>query len=182
MSAAKSGISNVGAWITLSVTWKHPCCATRYVTLRDERHSPKSVADDPRSAGSEAFLPHLEGREVLPEIHFKDYAAFWSFYRARHRHPVNRVFHCVGTCAGAICLTLAALVLSAWLLVAVGGGYGFAWLGHVLIEESHPVSFSHLIWSLRADCRWVALMFVGVVWRVQHDADVSMEREERGAA
>ncbi|WP_150294997.1 DUF962 domain-containing protein [Sphingobium estronivorans] len=77
---------------------------------------------------------------------------FWPYYLQEHAHPGTRAMHYAGT--SIVVLLAAALPVAGrwWMLPAVPlAGYGFAWLGHSLIERNRPATFRHPLLSLRAD-------------------------------
>jgi hypothetical protein len=92
---------------------------------------------------------------------FANYPEFWNYYLAEHRHPVNRALHVLGTLASIGCWGLAMFVSWKWALAAPLCSYGPAWIGHFLIERNRPASFSHPVWSLRADFEMVARILIG---------------------
>jgi len=93
---------------------------------------------------------------------FNDYAAFWPFYLSQHCRRATRSIHIAGTL-----LALAALALSivnlnfGWLVVALGFGYGLAWIGHSIVEKNQPATFAYPLWSLRADFHMLGLWLSG---------------------
>lgn len=84
----------------------------------------------------------------------KTFAEFWPFYLNEHRHPLNRRLHFAGTMTGLIVLSLSAAQGWWWgLLVALGCGYLFAWVGHFVVEKNRPATFTHPFFSLLGDFR-----------------------------
>ncbi len=52
-----------------------------------------------------------------------------------------------------------AIVYNPWLLLAVPViGYGFAWIGHFVIEKNRPATFKYPLWSFLGDWKMWALM------------------------
>jgi hypothetical protein len=90
----------------------------------------------------------------LPDQTFHSFEDFWPFYVREHSDPTNRALHFVGT-------TLAVTSAAAGLLTGRRGlllaapvlGYGFAWIGHFVVEKNRPATFEHPLWSLRGDFR-----------------------------
>lgn len=93
---------------------------------------------------------------------FSTYDEFFVFYVGEHRDPRNRVFHAIGTLFG-LAILIAAFVLGhPWLaLLWLPAAYGFAWVGHFLLERNKPASFSHPLWSFISDFRMLFLMLTG---------------------
>jgi len=81
----------------------------------------------------------------------KTYQEFWTLYVSEHSHPLNRRLHFVGTTLALLCALPAYFFSPYFLLVAPVIGYGFAWVGHFLVEGNKPASFRHPLWSFRAD-------------------------------
>ncbi len=92
----------------------------------------------------------------------RSYADFWPRYLRDHSKPLTRALHYVGTGIGLIAL-LAALLFGDWWLVplALLFGYGFAWIGHGLVERNRPATFTHPWWSLISDFRMFGLWLSG---------------------
>ncbi|WII70913.1 DUF962 domain-containing protein [Bdellovibrio sp. 22V] len=95
----------------------------------------------------------------------KTFQEFWPFYLQEHSHPTNRRWHFVGT------LFVHLLILDAvisrqwvilWLLPVIG--YGFAWIGHFVIEKNRPATFKHPLWSLLGDFKMFYMMCAGKLW------------------
>jgi len=85
---------------------------------------------------------------------FRSFEDFWPFYVREHGNPINRSLHFVGTTlamgsvAAGLLTKRRALLLAAPIL-----GYGFAWVGHFVVEKNRPATFQHPLWSLRGDFR-----------------------------
>lgn len=87
---------------------------------------------------------------------------FWPFYVSQHRKHVTRIFHFIGTTVGFLFL-LRAVATERPLLLICGlvASYGFAWMGHFLIEKNNPATFQHPLWSLLSDLKMYGLMWRG---------------------
>jgi hypothetical protein len=97
----------------------------------------------------------------LIEKKLRTFEEFWPHYLAEHLHPANRALHFVGT---TFVYAIAALGLGQsprWFVLAPFGGYGFAWVGHFLVERNRPATFTYPLWSLRGDFRMHARMLLG---------------------
>jgi hypothetical protein len=87
---------------------------------------------------------------------------FWPMYLKVHRHPVNRLFHAVGTLGYLFLLfVLVATGHWVWIWALPLWAYGMAWTGHYAIEKNRPATFGHPFLSLFCDHRMVALMLAG---------------------
>jgi hypothetical protein len=104
----------------------------------------------------------------MGEPDFQSFDEFWPFYVKEHQKKATRMLHFAGTTAAMGCLAGAAIFKSRWLLLAAPVvGYGPSWIGHYFIEKNRPATFSHPLWSLRADL----LMWSKMV-RGEMDAEV----------
>lgn len=93
---------------------------------------------------------------------FETFEAFWPYYLQEHRDPTNRRLHFVGTTGVVLCvLAFAVTMRPLFLLAAPIFGYGFAWVGHFVIEKNRPATFSYPLWSLRGDFRMYLLTWTG---------------------
>lgn len=91
----------------------------------------------------------------------KTFEEFWPHYLGEHRHPVNRALHFTGTSLVYV-IAAVAIARSPWLLLlAPVVGYGFAWVGHFVVERNRPATFTYPLWSLRGDFRMHARMLTG---------------------
>jgi len=101
---------------------------------------------------------------------------FWPHYVRAHSNKLNRTLHVVGTSLALACIVAAILKRRPRLfLLAPVVGYGFAWCGHFFVEKNIPATFSHPLFSLRAD----ALLF----WKtVCGEMDAEVERVMENAA
>ncbi|OLZ10894.1 DUF962 domain-containing protein [Sulfobacillus thermosulfidooxidans] len=85
---------------------------------------------------------------------------FWPYYLAQHKKSMTRLMHFIGTGTALIAILLALLTFNAWyLLLAVVMGYGFAWYGHLFIEQNRPATWRFPRYSLQADLLlfWIML-------------------------
>lgn len=83
---------------------------------------------------------------------YQSFAEFWPFYLQEHSNALNRRVHFIGT-TGVIALFIAAVVLMRPMLL-IGMplcGYGFAWVGHFIIQKNRPATFKYPLWSLAGD-------------------------------
>ena len=105
------------------------------------------------------------------EERLTSFEAFWPYYVAQHRDPVNRALHFLGTSLALATLAAAATLSPWWALAVPVAGYGPAWLGHFGFEQNKPATFRHPLWSLRGDLRMYALL-----WRHRMDAELERSR------
>ena len=94
----------------------------------------------------------------------QSFGEFWPFYLGEHRDPKNRALHYIGTTLVLLAL-VTALVLGQYLLFFLIPvlGYGFAWVGHFIIERNRPATFTYPAWSLIADFK---MFFYAVTQRM----------------
>jgi len=85
---------------------------------------------------------------------------FWPFYVSQHHDPRNRALHFVGTAGVLGCLAYGFWQPLSWAVCPLMG-YGFAWVGHFLVEHNRPATFTYPVWSLRGDFRMFRLILVG---------------------
>jgi hypothetical protein len=111
-----------------------------------------------------------------PEGKFESFEEFWPFYVREHSNKTNRVLHFIGTTLAMGTVATALLTKRrALLLAAPVFGYGFAWVGHFLVEGNKPATFKHPLWSLRGDFRMWKLMATGAM-----DAEVERITKSNG--
>ncbi len=92
----------------------------------------------------------------------KSFAEFWPFYLKEHSNPLNRRLHFVGTFLAHIIL-IYSIATQQWGLLWIIPilGYGFAWVGHFIIEKNRPATFKYPVWSLMGDFKMFYWMLLG---------------------
>ena len=95
----------------------------------------------------------------------QSFRAFFPFYLKEHSHPTNRRLHFIGTTLVNV-LALAAILSGRPLLLLFMplAGYGFAWVGHFVVEKNRPATFQYPLWSLMGDYRMYWMMLNGKLW------------------
>lgn len=87
---------------------------------------------------------------------------FWPYYVGEHVHPLNRALHFVGTSLVLTLLISGLWTRHFWLWAAMPvAGYGFAWVGHFVVEKNRPATFTYPLWSLAADFVMYGKMWMG---------------------
>ncbi len=88
------------------------------------------------------------------EPRFTEFAEFYPYYLAQHKHPRCLQLHFLGSVV-AVFLTVFSFLSQQWpLLLGVPvAGYGFAWVGHFVFEKNRPATFRYPLWSLLGDGR-----------------------------
>lgn len=96
---------------------------------------------------------------------FTSFTEFWPYYLSEHRSPLNRRLHFVGTTLVNL-IVLSAIVAGQpkVLLATPLFGYGFAWVGHFIVEKNRPATFKHPLWSLMGDYKMYGYMLQGKLW------------------
>ena len=98
----------------------------------------------------------------MAETKYKTLAEFWPYYLSEHLNPVNRWLHVVGSTMGLGWLAAAILLPNPWLiLAAIANGYGFAWVGHFVVEKNRPATFTYPLKSFICDWYMMALTVTG---------------------
>ena len=91
---------------------------------------------------------------------FASFREFYPYYLGEHADARCRRLHFVG--GWVVIFALVMLVSTGqflWLLLALIGGYGFAWVGHFVFEKNRPATFRYPVYSLMGD--WV--MFADIL-------------------
>ncbi|SFW32925.1 DUF962 domain-containing protein [Luteibacter sp. UNCMF366Tsu5.1] len=91
---------------------------------------------------------------------FASFREFYPYYLGEHADPRCRRLHFVGSWV--VLFAIAMLVSTGqflWLVLALVGGYGFAWVGHFVFEKNRPATFRYPVYSLMGD--WV--MFADIL-------------------
>jgi hypothetical protein len=96
---------------------------------------------------------------------YQSFRAFFPFYLKEHSNVVNRRLHFAGTTL-VNALLLAAVVAGKpkMLLLLPLAGYGFAWVGHFIVEKNRPATFKYPLWSLMGDYKMYWMMLNGKLW------------------
>ena len=95
---------------------------------------------------------------------FPNYSAFFPHYLSEHKRPATRAFHYLGTVMEGVSVIAFILTFNpVFLLTALVGGYGFAWMSHALIERNKPATFTYPVWSYFADHHMAYLAITGVL-------------------
>jgi hypothetical protein len=93
---------------------------------------------------------------------FAEFEEFWPYYLGEHASPKTRDLHLLGTAIALACIGgFAKTRDKRWLAGALIGSYGLAWTGHAAFEKNEPATFTHPLWSLRADFRMFRLWLTG---------------------
>jgi hypothetical protein len=112
----------------------------------------------------------------MPDPTFANYEEFFAFYLREHSDVRNRIMHAVGTVLGLCMLVVPIAIGHPWYaLLAPVVSYGFAWIGHFLIEGNKPATFGHPFWSFISDFRMLGLMLTGRL-------GARMEKSSQGAS
>ncbi|MFB3148900.1 MAG: Mpo1-like protein [Thermodesulfobacteriota bacterium] len=88
------------------------------------------------------------------EKKFKSFSEFYPYYLSEHGDPVNRRLHFFGSLL-TIIVVLFVIFTQTWIALILVPilGYGFAWIGHYLVEKNKPATFTYPLYSLMGD--WV---------------------------
>ncbi len=90
------------------------------------------------------------------------YSEFWSYYLGEHRNPTNRLLHVLGCLSGVGLLPILWMHFGfAGLVIALGVGYSFAWVGHWVFEGNRPATWRYPLWSFVSEFRMVGLIVTG---------------------
>ena len=85
---------------------------------------------------------------------FGSFDEFYPYYLAEHSNRNCRRLHFVGSWLVLAVLAWAMVSRNPWWLLATPLiGYGFAWVGHFVVEKNRPATFKYPAWSLAGD--WV---------------------------
>ncbi len=84
---------------------------------------------------------------------FQSFSEFWPFYLSQHQNRVCRWLHVTGTTLAVTWLVLSEGHLGARVAVALGIGYGLAWLGHFVFEKNRPATFQYPFYSFLGDIK-----------------------------
>ena len=96
---------------------------------------------------------------------YQTFAEFWPFYLSQHASLKNRTLHFIGTIF-VLALVLFTIVTQRWIYIGALPfvGYGFAWIGHFIVEKNRPATFTYPGWSLRGDFKMFLEMLCGKHW------------------
>jgi hypothetical protein len=97
-------------------------------------------------------------------VAYRSFRDFYPFYLTEHSRSGTRRLHFVGTLLVLLSI-VCAVVTGRWGFLALVPlfGYGFAWVGHFVVEKNRPATFQHPLYSLAGDFRMFADMVRGRV-------------------
>lgn len=98
----------------------------------------------------------------MSNLQIHSFAEFWPYYVREHSRPGCRALHFIGSTL--VLLLVAAMFIwrNYWIVLALPiVGYGFAWVGHFLIEKNRPATFKYPLWSFIGDWKMWWLMLTG---------------------
>lgn len=114
---------------------------------------------------------------------YTDFASFWPFYVSQHMRATNRALHWFGSTLGlfALGVFLVGWAFFPWNLLLIPAGlvvgYGFAWVGHFVVEKNRPATFTYPLWSFMGDWKMWAYMTTG---RMEAEVAAVQERLDAG--
>jgi hypothetical protein len=101
----------------------------------------------------------------------KSFKEFWPFYVCEHGSRTNRKLHFVGTFFTLVAMALALYTGNLWWLLGVPVmGYGFAWVGHFIIEKNRPATFKYPLYSLAGDYK---MFFLTLLGKMDREVEIS---------
>ncbi len=90
----------------------------------------------------------------MSEQRYESFEEFWPFYVREHSSKTNRTLHFIGSSLALGLLGYGIVARKAWPFIAAPvAGYGFAWVGHFLVEGNRPATFKYPAWSLMGDVK-----------------------------
>lgn len=114
----------------------------------------------------------------MPARAYRTYRDFFPYYLTEHARPQTRWLHYCGTTVELGSLAAALLTGNGWWLIpAVLGGYGFAWIGHFFVEKNRPATFTYPLWSWIADHHMVWLALTGRLGERLRRAEARLVRQ-----
>jgi hypothetical protein len=91
-------------------------------------------------------------RTDIKSSDFNNFEEFYAFYLVEHNKPLTKLFHCIGTTLGLVCLTLSVIKMNVLFIpLGVFLGYLFPWISHFFIEKNMPATFKYPLWSFKSD-------------------------------
>jgi hypothetical protein len=108
------------------------------------------------------FHNSKEKRRQMNKDNYSNFAKFYPFYLAQHRHPVCRTLHVAGVLASLTLLTII-LVRHWWPAAPLFPlpGYALGWIGHFYFEKNRPASFKSPVYSFLADIKMAIDIMIG---------------------
>jgi hypothetical protein len=105
------------------------------------------------------LISYLKEEHIM-EKEYKSFREFYPFYLGEHASPTNKLLHMFGSAIGLICLGYL-FKTGLWWFFPLGIliGYGFAWIGHFVVDKNRPATFKYPLYSFMGDWR----MFFDVV-------------------
>ena len=90
----------------------------------------------------------------MSDDRIQSFAEFWPFYVREHAEKRNRLLHFAGTSLAFACLACGVARFSLlWIVMAPLVGYGFAWIGHFVLQKNRPATFTYPVWSFMGDMK-----------------------------
>ena len=103
------------------------------------------------------------------------FRSFWPHYLMAHRDAKCRALHYVGSTGALMGILAAVATANAWWLAAgLVFAYGFAWIGHFVVERNRPATFGNPLWSLVGDIRMYLLWLTGGLDRAMRAAEAQL--------
>lgn len=101
---------------------------------------------------------------ALPGREYASFNDFYPTYLSEHSHRINRQLHFLGSTLALLSLMLLLTTHQWWWLpVAILCGYGFAWIGHFMVEKNQPATFRHPLYSFLGDWTMYWQMLTGQI-------------------
>jgi hypothetical protein len=114
---------------------------------------------------------------------FASYDDFFLYYLRQHSDARNRLLHACGTSIGTAVVVGAFTLGHRWFaLLFLPIGYGFAWIGHLVVERNKPATWGYPWWSFVSDFRMVGLMLTGKIDGWMQRAEAQPPEEHSSAA